>query len=148
MEHKYCQHIQNKSLHGYVVCGVPIKTLYDAEELCMKEGVEPDKDHLVYDPETAKHDSAFSDRELGYIKILLEAEEEKAEAKLKALREESDRLRAEKSCILNDAKLGVLQRYIENQSGIWLGIRQALSVVSRRKYELWEISRIRRPNKG
>lgn len=144
MAHKYCQHIQDKSLHGYVSCGVPFKTLYDAEELCMKKGVEPDKDHLVYDPETAKQDSAFSDRELGYVKILLEAEEEKAQAKLKALREESDRLRAEKSCILNDAKLGVLQRYIENQSGVVMGIREALSVVAKRKYELWEISRIRR----
>lgn len=55
MNHVYAKHIANKQSQGFVVNGcVPFLKLYDAESHCAAENVPPDKDHLKYDPATAR----------------------------------------------------------------------------------------------
>lgn len=53
--HVYATHIKHKNLYGYVVNGtMPFRSLYDAEEYCMRENIPIDEYHLIYDPKEAK----------------------------------------------------------------------------------------------
>jgi len=73
MSHIYCTHIKDKNLRGFVVNNsIPFYTLYDAETYCMNIGIQPDADHLVYDPQTAKLFASMLLPELERIKSVYE----------------------------------------------------------------------------
>lgn len=142
MSHQYCTHIKNKSLHGYVVCGVPFKNRCEAEEFCVRMGMEPSRNHVVYSPKDAAKAAVSKEMELAYICSELSKIIYDEENKLKDLCSERDRLEAGKRDAIINESLIILRAQIDTQIGVLQGLCKARMMVRNRRYDLFEISRI------
>lgn len=141
--HVYCKHIRNKTLQGFIVAGIPFKTLFDAEEYCARLELPPTKDFLAYNPAEAKRLSLTCERELKFVVDLLEDAQKKAKEKLDVLCAERDRIRSkEKISVMDECELNVLNDNIQNAIGEHSGLIDAILIVHKRAYEHWELSRL------
>lgn len=147
MEHVYSKHIKNKNLHGYMVHGVPIKSLYDAETFCQMLGVQPDEDNLIYDPDAAGKAATQGDNEMCYLNFMfIEKELEKANKDVEATQAEIARFEEEQKkspSIWWSSQITTAKRRLTEQVGILRGLRRAQSAISDRKNELWNLYRER-----
>lgn len=141
--HVYCKHIRNKTLQGFIVAGIPFKTLFDAEEYCARLELPPTKDFLAYNPAEAKRLSLTCERELKFVVDLLEDAQKKAKEKLDVLCAERDRIRSKKKIsVMDECELNVLNDNIQNAIGEHSGLIDAILIVRKRAYEHWELSRL------
>lgn len=141
--HVYSKHIEKKYLNGYIVNrSVPFLKLYDAEEFCMAEGVQPDKDHLIYDPKNARLLALMLLPELRRLRDLLELEYNKANEKFRADSEIISRMRNGKRDILVDVEIKVHEDRLNESRGALNKISAHWSFIHKRIYELEILSRL------
>lgn len=145
LHHIYSRHIKDKSRQGYVVDGLPFRNIYDAETRCMEIGVTPDEDHLFYAPEDARRLANGAYREIEYLETILESMRSDTSEELRNL---SERLEAmiDKGLhsIADEVDYHLLEKQIGEKVGYHTALCRALTAISTRKYELWEISRLER----
>lgn len=141
--HVYSKHIEKKNLNGYIVNrSVPFLKLYDAEEFCMAEGVQPDKDHLIYDPKNARLLGLILLPELRRLRDLLEVEWNEAHEKFRADFKMISRMKSGKRDILVDVEIEVHQDRLNESLGALNKISAHLSLIRKRIYELETLSRL------
>lgn len=122
MEHVYSKHIENKNLHGYMVHGVPIKSLYDAETFCQMLGVQPDADNLIYNPDAAGKAATQGDNEMCYLNFMfIEKELEKAYKDVEVTQAEITRLEKEPLSLWVSSQIRTAKRRLAEQVGILRG---------------------------
>lgn len=141
--HVYSKHIEKKNLNGYIVNrSVPFLKLYDAEEFCMAEGVQPDKDHLIYDPKNARLLALMVLPELRRLRDLLDAKWNDTHEKFKAKAAMISRMESENRDLLVDAEIKVHQERLNETLGALREISTQILLIRNRIYELETLSRL------
>lgn len=141
--HVYAKHIEQKNLNGYVVNNsVPFLKLFDAEEFCMLEGVQPDKDHLVYDPKNARILAIMLLPEMRRLKNLMDLEWNKAREKHHADGEMIRRMESGKRNVLVDVEIACHKERLSESLGALNKINAHDAFMRKRIYELEVLSRL------
>lgn len=141
--HVYAKHIEKKNLNGYVVNNsVPFLKLFDAEKFCMLEGVQPDKDHLTYDPKNARILAIMLLPEMRRLLNMMNVEWSKANEKFHADAEMIRRMENGKRDILVDVEINCHRDRLTESLGALNRINAHSAFMRKRIYELEVLSRL------
>lgn len=145
LHHIYSRHIKDKYRQGYVVDGLPFKNLYDAETRCTEIGVTPDEDNLFYAPEDARRLANGAYREIEYLETILERMRSDTREALRNLSEKQEAMLDKGlNSLTDEVDYHCLEKQIIEKVGYHTALCKALTAISTRKRELWEISRLER----
>ena len=140
--HVYCKHIKDRNIKGFKVKGVSFYELYEAEKYCSKLDLPPTKEYLRFDQSGAKHNAEDFERELNYVKGLLEDALEKERKKLDMLREQYDSMTLSAVNVLDEVELHLQEERIRESIGVLGGLGEAITIMRKRAYEQWRLSRL------
>lgn len=140
--HVYCKHIKDRNIKGFRVKGVSFYELYEAEKYCSKLDLPPTKEYLRFDQSGAKHNAGDFERELNYVKGLLEDALEKERKKLDMLREQYESMTLSAVNVLDNVELHLQEERIRESIGVLGGLGEAITIMRKRAYEQWQLSRL------
>ena len=140
--HVYCKHIKDRNIKGFMVKGVSFYELYEAEKYCSKLDLPLTKEYLRFDQSGAKHNAGDFERELNYVKGLLEDALEKERKKLDMLREQYDSMKLSAVNVLDEVELHLQEERIRESIGVLGGLGEAITIMRKRAYEQWRLSRL------
>ena len=140
--HVYCKHIKDRNIKGFRVKGVSFYELYEAEKYCSKLDLPPTKEYLRFDQSGAKHNAGDFERELKYVKGLLEDAREKERKKLDTLCAQYDCMKLLAVSVLDEGSLHVQEERIRESIGVLDGLDEAITIIRKRADEQWRLSRL------